>query len=84
MLTTAQEIWSTIGSSNSLSTTWRKLALGSTNTLNEMCGMNLTIGRLIEKFPGNSSKKTPEHNLYHRNPTKGRLTIYASFVEAFW
>ncbi len=83
MLTTAKEIWSAIGSSSSLSTTWRKLALGSTDTLNEMCGMNPTIGRLIEKFPGNSSKKTPEHNLYHHNPMKGRLAIYTSFVEAF-
>jgi hypothetical protein len=58
-----------------------------------MCGMmlkdqlsgtlNPTIGRSIEKFPGSSSKKTPEHNLYHHNPTKGRLAIYTSFVEAF-
>ncbi len=94
MLIAAKEIWSAIGSSSSLSTTWRKLALGSTDTLNEMCGMmlkdqlsstlNLTIGRSIEKFPGNSSKKTPEHNLYHHNPMKRRLTIYTSFVEAFW
>jgi hypothetical protein len=59
-----------------------------------MCGMmmrdqlsgtlNATIGHSIEKFPGNSSKKTIEHNLYHHNPTKGRLTIYTSFVKAFW
>ncbi len=38
----------------------------------------------MEEFPGNSSKKTTKHNLYHHNPTKGRLTIYTSFVEAFW
>jgi hypothetical protein len=59
-----------------------------------MCGMmmrdqlsgtlNATIGHSIEKFPGNSSKKTIEHNLYHHNPTKRRLTIYTSFVKAFW
>jgi len=59
-----------------------------------MCGMmlkdqlsgtlNPTIGYSIEKFPGNSSKKTIEHNLYHHNPTKGRLAIYTSFLEAFW
>jgi hypothetical protein len=58
-----------------------------------MCGMmlrdylsgtlNPTIGHSIKKFPGSSSKKTIEHNLYHHNPTKGRLTIYTSFVEAF-
>jgi hypothetical protein len=68
MLTTAKEIWSAIGSSSSLSTKWRRLALGSTDTLNEICGMmlrdqlsgtlNPTIGRSIEKFLGNSSKKT--------------------------
>jgi len=45
--------------------------------------LNLTIGHSIEKFPGNSSKKITEHNLYHHNPTKGRLAIYTSFVEAF-
>jgi hypothetical protein len=48
-----------------------------------MCGMmlrdqlsgtlNPIIGHSIEKFPGNSSKKTIEHNLYHHNPTKGRF-----------
>jgi hypothetical protein len=58
-----------------------------------MCGMmlrdqlfgtlNPTMSHLIENFPGNSSKKTAEHNLYHHNPTKGRLAIYTSFVEAF-
>jgi hypothetical protein len=58
-----------------------------------MCGMmltdqlfgtlNPTIGHSIEKFAGNSSKKTVEHNLYHHNPTKGRFAIYTSFVEAF-
>jgi hypothetical protein len=58
-----------------------------------MCGMmlsdplfgtlNPTISHSIEKFPGNSSKKTAEHNLYLHNPTKGRLAIYTSFVEAF-
>jgi hypothetical protein len=42
------------------------------------------IDHSIEKFQGNSSKKTIEHNLYHHNLTKGRLTIYTSFVEAFW
>jgi hypothetical protein len=46
--------------------------------------LNPTIGHLIKKFPCNSSKKTAEHNLYHHNPTKGRLAIYTSFVEAFW
>jgi len=46
--------------------------------------LNPTIGHLIEKFPSNSSKKIGEDNLYHHNPTKGRLTIYISFVEAFW
>jgi len=59
-----------------------------------MCGMmlrdqlsgtlNPIIGHSIEKFPGSSSKKTVEHNLYHHNPTKGRLAIYISFVETFW
>ncbi len=83
MLTVAKEIWSAIGSSSSLNTTWKKLASGSTDTLNEMYGMNSTIGRLIDKFPGSSSKKTPEHNLYHHNRTKGRLAIYTSFMEAF-
>jgi hypothetical protein len=58
-----------------------------------MCGMmlrdqlsgtlNPTIGHSIEKFPGSSSKKIAEHNLYHHNLTKGRLAIYTSFVEAF-
>ncbi len=43
--------------------------------------LNPTIGHSIEKFPGSNSKKTTEHNLY---PTKGRLAIYTSFVEAFW
>ncbi len=46
--------------------------------------LNPTIDHLIEKFLGSSSKKTTKHNLYHHNPTKGRLTIYTSFVEAFW
>ncbi len=46
--------------------------------------LNPTIGHSIEKFLGNSSKKTAKHNLYHHNPTKGRLAIYTSFVEAFW
>jgi hypothetical protein len=59
-----------------------------------MCGMvlrdqfsstlNPIIGHAIEKFPGNSSKKTTEHNLYHHNPMKGRLAIYISFVENCW
>jgi hypothetical protein len=59
-----------------------------------MCGMmlrdqlsgtlNPTIDHSIEKFRGSGSKKTTEHNLYHHNPTKGRLAIYTSFVEAFW
>jgi hypothetical protein len=48
----------------------------------------LTTGKEIdhstEKFPGSNSKKTTKHNLYHHNPTKGRLAIYTSFVEAFW
>ncbi len=46
--------------------------------------LNPTIGHSIEKFPGNSSKKTAKHNLYHLNPMKGKLAIYISFVEAFW
>jgi hypothetical protein len=46
--------------------------------------LNPAIGRSIEKFPGSSSKKSAKHNLYHHNPTKGRFTIYTSFVEAFW
>jgi hypothetical protein len=46
--------------------------------------LNPTIGHSIEKFPSSSSKKTAEHNLYHHNPTKGRLAIYTSFMEAFW
>jgi hypothetical protein len=46
--------------------------------------LNPKIGHSIDKFPGNSSKKTTEHNLYHHNPTKRRLAIYTSFVEAFW
>ncbi len=46
--------------------------------------LNPTIGHSIENFPGSNSKKTAEHNLYHHNPTKGRLAIYTSFVEAFW
>jgi hypothetical protein len=99
MLTVGKEIWSAIGSNSSLGTTWRSLALGSLDaiqwdSLNEMCGMmlrdqlsstlNPIIGHSIEKFPGNSSKKTSKHNLYHDNPTKGRFAIYTSFVEAFW
>jgi len=48
------------------------------------CALNPTIGYSIEKFPGNSSKKIAEHNLYHHNPMKRRLAIYTSFVEAFW
>jgi hypothetical protein len=43
--------------------------------------LNPTIDYSIEKFLGNNSKKTIEHNLYHHNPTKG---ILASFVKAFW
>ncbi len=46
--------------------------------------LNPTIGHSIEKFPGSSSNKTVEHNLYHHNPTKGKFAIYTSFVEAFW
>jgi hypothetical protein len=46
--------------------------------------LNPTMGHSIENFPSNSSKKTAEHNLYHHNPTKGRLVIYTSFVEVFW
>ncbi len=46
--------------------------------------LNPTIGHSTKKFPGNSSKKTTEHNLYHHNPTKGRLAIYTSFMETFW
>jgi hypothetical protein len=46
--------------------------------------LNPTISHSIEKFPSSSSKKTVKHNLYHHNPTKGRLTIYTSFEEAFW
>jgi hypothetical protein len=54
-----------------------------------MCGMmlrdqlfstlNPTIGHSIEKFPGNSSKKTTEHNLYHHNPQKGGLQYTLPF-----
>ncbi len=94
MLTTAKQIWFTIRSSSSLNTTWKSLALGPADALNEMCGMmlrdqlsgtlNPTIDHSIEKFPDSSSKKTTEHNLYNHNPTKGRLAIYTSFVEAFW
>ncbi len=46
--------------------------------------LNPTIDHSIEKFSGSSLKKTAEHNLYHHNPTKRRLAIYTSFVEAFW
>ncbi len=46
--------------------------------------LNPTIGHSMEKFPSSSSKKTTKHNLYHHNPTKGKLAIYTSFVEAFW
>jgi hypothetical protein len=46
--------------------------------------LNPTVNHSIEKFPGSSSKKTTKHNLYHHNPTKWRLAIYTSFVEAFW
>jgi hypothetical protein len=59
-----------------------------------MCGMmlrdqlsstlNPIIDHSIEKFPNISAKKTTKHNLYHHNPTKGRLAIHTSFVEAFW
>jgi hypothetical protein len=46
--------------------------------------LNPTISHSIEKFPGGSSKKTAKHNLYHHNPTKAKLAIYTSFLEAFW
>ncbi len=50
--------------------------------------VQLRVGRYLrDAIKGGGGYNREGHNyscLYHHNPTKGRLAIYTSFVEAFW